>query len=262
MDRQLPRFMGHRGAAGAAPENTLASIRKAAELGAPWVEFDVMLTRDRVPVLFHDDSLKRVTGRDALMAESPYAAIASLDAGGWFAPEFAGEPIPTLDAALAVTRELALHPNIEIKSTPGRDVETAEAVIEVATRCWRDPGSTPYVSSFSRMSLATAKALRPDWPRGLIAHKIPPDWPVALQALDCTAFHVNHENFEWQDVAMVKSAGYQMAAFTVNLEARARELLDCGLDCLITDRPDRISRAVDPRPATPPSISGAVDPGR
>ena len=68
MDLTFPRFMGHRGAAGLAPENTLASIRKAADQGAPWVEFDVMLTGDGVPVLFHDDSLKRLTGLDVLMA--------------------------------------------------------------------------------------------------------------------------------------------------------------------------------------------------
>ncbi len=73
----LPRVIGHRGAAASAPENTLAGLRAAAALGATWVEFDVMLTKDRVPVLFHDDNLRRITGRDALMAETSYAELAS-----------------------------------------------------------------------------------------------------------------------------------------------------------------------------------------
>ena len=65
----LPRVIGHRGAAGAAPENTLASIRKARELGASWVEFDVKLTRDGQAILFHDDDLERTTdGRGAVAA--------------------------------------------------------------------------------------------------------------------------------------------------------------------------------------------------
>ena len=57
----IPKVIGHRGAAGYAPENTLASIRKAAELGARWVEFDVMLSQDEVPILMHDDTLNRTT---------------------------------------------------------------------------------------------------------------------------------------------------------------------------------------------------------
>ncbi|MDH3919787.1 MAG: glycerophosphodiester phosphodiesterase family protein, partial [Rhodospirillales bacterium] len=75
MDLELPRVMGHRGAAAWAPENTLASIQKAADLGATWVEFDVMLTGDGRPVLFHDDNLKRLTGLDALMARTPYSRV-------------------------------------------------------------------------------------------------------------------------------------------------------------------------------------------
>ena len=97
---ELPRIMGHRGAAGRAPENTLAGLRAAADMGATWVEFDVMLSGDGVPVLFHDDNLKRTTGRNAHMAETPFADLAALEAGAWFAPAFAGEPIPALEAAL------------------------------------------------------------------------------------------------------------------------------------------------------------------
>ena len=121
---ELARVMGHRGAAGRAPENTLAGLRTAAALGMTWAEFDVMLTGDGVPVLFHDDNLKRTTGRDALMAETSFADLAGLDAGGWFAPEFAGEPLPSLEAALALALQLGLTPNVEIKPTPGTDAAT------------------------------------------------------------------------------------------------------------------------------------------
>jgi len=258
MDLTFPRFMGHRGAAGLAPENTLASIRKAADLGAPWVEFDVMLTGDGVPVLFHDDSLKRLAGLDVLMAETPYGTVATLDAGSWFDPVFAGEPIPTLEAALALTEELGIHPNIEIKPTPGRDVDTAQAVVEVTERCWNPSRPPPFISSFSHMSLAVAKVLRPQWPRGCIVHEIPVDWPVVLQALDCTSFHVNCKYLDWQTVAMVKSAGYKVAAFTVNSGTQARELIDAGVDSVITDRPDEIACALDLGPIEDGSVEAVV----
>ena len=237
--------MGHRGAAAWAPENTLASIGKAAELGAASVEFDVMLTGDGVPVLFHDDNLKRITGVDALMAETSYGELEALDAGRWFQPEFDGERIPTLEAALGLAHDLNLDVNIEIKSTPGRDVETAEAALKAAAAFYGRRRRQPMISSFSRMSLAAARVLRPTWPRGLVAHKVPVDCQVALNALGCVSFHLNSKCLTWEFVGQVKNAGYGVAAFTVNQARRARDLVDCDVDCMITDVPDRIAAALN-----------------
>ena len=243
MGFKLPRVMGHRGAAASAPENTLAGLRKAAELGASWVEFDVMLTGDGVPVLFHDDNLQRITGLDALMASTPYERVKTLDAASWFGPGFAPEPVPSLKDALALLRELDLRPNMEIKPTPGRDVETAEAALETTAAAWPAAAPPPLISSFSRMSLAAARALQPHWPRALIAHKVPLDWRIALEALGCAAFHLNAKVLDWPFVAEVKSAGYQVAAFTVNRPARAKALIESEVDCIISDAPERILAA-------------------
>ena len=84
----IPRLIGHRGAAAAAPENTLASLRKAKELGASWVEFDVKLTRDGHPVLIHDERLERTTSGRGEVALTTLVELQKLDAGGWFAPAF------------------------------------------------------------------------------------------------------------------------------------------------------------------------------
>lgn len=230
--------MGHRGAAAHAPENTLASIRRAAEVGASAVEFDVMLSADGVPVLFHDDRLERVTGEAGLMAETPASEVDRLDAGAWFDPAFRGEGVPSLGAALALMRELGLDPNMELKPTPGRDVETAIVALAVAGEAW-PAGPPPLVSSFSRMSLAAAMAARPDWPRALIAVKIPADWRTALQALDCRAFHVGHKALDAKRVAQIHDGGWQVAAFTVNDERRAQALYAIGVDCVISDAPER-----------------------
>ena len=240
---RLPRVMGHRGAAAHAPENSLAAIRAAAGLGADWVEFDVMLTGDGVPVLFHDDSLERITGKPAQMAETPWSRVAKLEAGSWFDAAFRGEPIPSLEAALELLLELGLTPNMEIKSTPGRDVETAVNALEVLANVWPDDKPAPLVSSFSRMALAAARALQPDWPRALIAFKIETDWQTALDALGCQAFHVYHKVLDWEKIALIKASGRQLATFTVNERRRARDLYDWGVDCVISDAPDRIAEA-------------------
>jgi len=109
-----PRVIGHRGACGHAPENTLASFRKAAELGVRWVEFDAALSSDGEIVLFHDDTLKRTTGRAGRLAETTWADLQGLDAGSWFSEDFAGEPIPTLRQAFQLLADLGLGAVIKL----------------------------------------------------------------------------------------------------------------------------------------------------
>src|SRR5690348_1162223 len=88
--------IGHRGACTYAPENTLASFKKAHELGIQWVEFDVMLSRDKVSVVFHDETLNRTTNGTGYIDECTFDELSKLDAGSSFGPEFKGERIPLL----------------------------------------------------------------------------------------------------------------------------------------------------------------------
>ncbi|MGH6884958.1 MAG: glycerophosphodiester phosphodiesterase family protein, partial [Geminicoccales bacterium] len=186
----LPLVIGHRGAAAVAPENTLAGLRAAKAAGVTWVEFDVMLTDDDVPVLFHDDSLKRVTGREQPMAETAYAALSALEAGTWFSSAFAGEPVPTLEQALALLVELRLRPNIELKPTPGRGRATAERTLAVLAERWPAGYAQPLISSFDRMALAAVQELAPALPRGLLAVELPADWRAAAVAFGCVSLHL------------------------------------------------------------------------
>jgi glycerophosphoryl diester phosphodiesterase len=119
---QLPKVIGHRGAAAYAPENTLASFREARRRGATWVEADIVLTADDVPIVMHDDSLKRTTGVDRLVAETRRADLPT--------------DVPTFEEAIACWGELGLGCNVEIKPTKGREAETARAVVETLRRCW------------------------------------------------------------------------------------------------------------------------------
>lgn len=238
-----PRIIGHRGAAVEAPENTISSIRKAAERGAVWVEFDVSLTRDGIPVLLHDQSLKRTTGRSGLIRDVTFADLRGLEVGSWFAVSFAGEPVPSLEEALAVILEEGLLPNVEIKGAPGAEVETAKAVVAVLHRCWPKDSPSPLLSSFSRLSLASARVEAPDLPRALIAHRLPGDWAEALAVLECVSLHLNGKYLTAERVSLVKRAGYGVGAFTVNSGSRAVELAGWGVDSIITDDPASIIAA-------------------
>ena len=240
----LPRVMGHRGAAGLAPENTLAGLRAAKEAGLSWVEFDVMLSGDGVPVLFHDDNLERITGKIGKTVATPYADLAGLEAGAWFGPDFAGEPLPSLEMAITLLLDLGLRPNLEIKPTPGRDRETAAGVLAVIDRCWPGDRPPPLISSFSRKALGVARDRAPHLPRALIAWWRPPDWRRAAARYRCASLHIAGNRLRPRLVTNIKRAGYALAAFTINEPDQARELLAWGVDCIITDRPDVILPAL------------------
>ena len=155
-------MIGHRGAAARAPENTLAGLREAHELGARWVEFDVMLSRDGVPVLIHDETLQRTTDGRGAVARHTAAEIRPLDAGAWFAPEFAGERVPTLEEAVALLLELGLHANVEIKPATGHEVgDRRGGRRRCLQRLWPKTGPRLLLSSFERDALAAAQRVAP-----------------------------------------------------------------------------------------------------
>lgn len=241
---RLPRVMGHRGAAGAAPENTLVGLRAAADQGARWVEFDVMLSGDGVPVLIHDENLKRTTGRNALVARTPLAELRALDAGAWFAPAFTGERIPTFEEALALLLDLSLSPNVEIKPSKGVDKATARAVMAALSHLWPLERMPVLVSSFSRVCLAVAERDAPQFPRGLLVTRPPRDWSEAARRLGCSTVHVEARRLTPQMAERIKAAGYGLAVYTVNDADVARDMIAAGVDCVITDTPGAIIAAL------------------
>ena len=94
-------IIAHRGYSAVAPENTLAAVEAAIAAGADAVEFDLHVTRDGVPVLFHDATLERTTDGSGPLCARSHEELRSLDAGAWFDVRFAGEPVPSLAEALA-----------------------------------------------------------------------------------------------------------------------------------------------------------------
>ncbi|NIA72172.1 glycerophosphoryl diester phosphodiesterase [Pelagibius litoralis] len=251
----LPRIMGHRGAKALAPENTLASLKAAAAAGVTWVEFDVMLTSDGQPVLFHDDTLKRTTGVAGAMAETPLAVVQDLDASHGFGRRYGRRAeagfrgradcrVPSLEQTVACLLDLGLTPNVEIKSSPGLAKETAEVTLTRLLGLWPGDRLPPLISSFERESLAAASRVAPQWPRGFLAEKLPADWRDAMAALDCASLHLYWRRTRKADVQAAKAAGYAVAVYTVNGLRAGRRLLDKGVDCLITDRPDRLLAAL------------------
>lgn len=240
MGYRLPRVVGHRGAAASAPENTLAGLRRALQLGVGWVEFDVKLTGDGVPILMHDAVLERTTDGRGAVADTAYTAIRELDAGAWFGPEFAGERVPSFDEAIDLLLSHGLAANVEIKPCPGRERETGTAVARRLAERWPSERPPPLLSSFAEAALEAAREAVPALPRGLLVGAVPEDWRARLERLGCVSLHCSHRHLEPAAVSAVHAAGYPLLVYTVNEAERARTLYSWGVDCICTDRPEAI----------------------
>ncbi len=238
---RLPRVIAHRGAAAFAPENTLASLSRAAELGARWVEFDVKLSRDGHLFLLHDDTLDRTTNGRGPAAAAAWEQLAALDAGSWFGPQFAGERIPELHDVFALLDRLGLGANVEIKPCPGREADTGAAVAQATLRLWPARLPVPLLSSFSGEALDAARRVAPHLPRGLCFESLPGDWAARMRRHGCASLHCDHVPLGADDVAAIHAVGVPLAVYTVNDPARARQLLGWGVDGVFTDRLDLLA---------------------
>ena len=238
-----PRVIAHRGGGTLAPENTLAGLRKAKELGFNGVEFDVMLAADNTPILMHDETLARTTSGSGAIAQTPYADMLKLDAGSWHSPQYAGEPVPSFELAAKLCLELGLWTNVEIKPAKGFEAETGTATALLARALWRDAAAQPLLSSFQPAALAAARAAVPELSRGAITRSIPPEWESWMQKLGCVSLHCDYRMLLRQQVRMVRDRGYWLACWTVNDPEIARVLFDWGVDAVITDRLDLIGPA-------------------
>jgi glycerophosphoryl diester phosphodiesterase len=239
---QLPRIIGHRGAAARAPENTLAGLRRAHALGCAWVEFDVRLTGDGAAVLCHDPALDRTTNGSGAVSSQNLAAIRDCDAGGWFGPAFAGEKVPTLAEALRLAALLGLGANIEIKADQGREYATAAAVAAALNELG-DRAPAVVVSSFLAAAVGAMRALAPHVRRGILFRVVPRGWEEVGARLGCAMIGADHRRLRPRRAAQIRAAGYQLAAYTVNDPARARLIFGWGVTSVFTDTPDILLKA-------------------
>lgn len=249
MSLKLPKVIGHRGAAGYAPENTLEGIHTAADMGVEWVELDVKLTKDDVPIIFHDDILDRTTNGSGLVAETTYEDLKQFEAGSWFGESFTGIKIPTLEEALDVLIERNLGFNLEIKPCPGREKETAEVALDYLSQIW-DDHQRLLISSFQHVCLEVARDMAGDWSRGLLLapeknaqgddEGINPDWREIADYLDVKTINLGASIATREIVEQVIDEDLIPLVYTVNEPIDARLFQSWGVESVFSDEPDVI----------------------
>jgi glycerophosphoryl diester phosphodiesterase len=237
--------IGHRGAAGCAPENTLAGLRKAKELGCRWVEVDVRLTADGQLILLHDERLERTTNGRGQAAAMPLATVRRYDAGHRFGDPFRDERVPTFTEAVGVLGELGIGANIELKAARGRAAETGAAAAALISRMWPPHLPAPLISSFLQEALSAARACAPSIAQGLLFRSVPTNWQIHAQKLGCATIHADHRCLHPALVAEIRDAGYPLLTYTVNDAARALTLFDWGVTSVFSDVPHIIRAAAE-----------------
>lgn len=244
---ERPRVIAHRGFSGVAPENTLAAIRRAIEVGADMVEIDVGLTSDGHVVVIHDETLDRTTDGSGLLSATPFAKVRGLDAGSWFSPEFAGEKVPTLAEVLELVRgEILL--NIEIKGEAVTDqVEggISHQVLELVRE--RDMLDLIVISSFEPKALKHARRLDSEVKTASLynreIHRGMSPMEVMTDA-GSNGFNISARWLRKKTICASHRHGRPLAAYTVNREGTMKRLIAKGVHALFTDRPDVMIRIV------------------
>ena len=235
----LPNLIAHRGASAHAPENTLVALRKAKEMGATWVEFDVMLDSRGEAIIFHDNKLHRTTNGYGYVAKTPYSVIATLDAGYWFGSEFVGAQVPTLADWLQEAALLNMGINLEMKLSKLQRADLlVEQVVSHLARYWKQDLPQPLISSTSVDCLMAIRERAPQLMLGYIVSRWAKAWRKIMARCGCVSLHVNERQLNQERINAVKAEGYRVLAFTVNDARRAYELFDISVDAVFSDYPE------------------------
>jgi len=240
---------GHRGDGSTAPENTMPAFDRALDSSIDFVETDVQLTRDGVPVLFHDVRLDRTTNGQGTVAEHTIAQLRKLDAGSWYGKSYAGTRIPTLDTFLARLAKSDKKALVELKFS-WTAAELRPVITLIDRHALRD---RVVLQSFSLETLANLQRVAARYPRMMLVREIPADpVPMARQfdviALATTAVAVAKSP---EAVVRLHEAGIGVICYTLNSRKQWSEVQGRGVDGIITDTPgDLGSWLADGAPAT------------
>ncbi|MFI9234610.1 glycerophosphodiester phosphodiesterase family protein [Streptomyces cinnamoneus] len=258
-DPAVPVAIGHRGVPVQAPENTLASIDRAARLGVEWVENDVQRTKDGALVVMHDTTLERTTDvkrrypRRApwKIADFTLAEIEKLDAGSWYGRRFAGERVPTLGRYLQRVDRNGQKLLLEVKAPELYPGIERQMVAELRRAGWLDSRhvkSRLVVQSFNASSLKTLHKLRPDIKKGFLGAPKPAE--LRTYAAFADQINPNHKSVTAAWVRSVHALKgphgrrLEVSAWTVDDGDRAVSLAHMGVDGIISNAPHVVADAL------------------
>lgn len=225
----------HRGGAATAPENTIPAVRAALAQGYDYVEVDLTLTADGAVVLLHDATVDRTTDGTGRVAELTLAEVQALDAGSWFAPEFAGTRIPTAAEFLDVLDELSGRAILDLKGIWNPQA-AAVLVAEIEARGLE---RSVAVASFDARTLAYIEAQSRTVMRLAILKTLPDDVAHAVAQVGARGVVLDRRAVSARPevVDELHAAGLRVIVYTLNTERQFGAVTQLGVDGIVTDDP-------------------------
>ncbi|MBN2983175.1 MULTISPECIES: glycerophosphodiester phosphodiesterase [Cohnella] len=235
--------VAHRGWSGGAPENTLAAFRLAmSEPSVQWIELDVHLSKDEVPVVIHDATLNRTTNAKGKVRDKTAQELSAVDAGRWFHPIYEGEPVPALEQVLKLAAGRC-RLNIELKEG-GLDKDLLAKNVTELLRSYRIEQEA-VITSFDPELIVAARRHLPEVCTGLIVDKRSPRLVERLRALGADVLSIDYRRLNAALLRDAEEAGIRIMAWTVNDRRELAKLAAMPQAFQIcTNYPDRWLQAV------------------
>jgi glycerophosphoryl diester phosphodiesterase len=247
-----PLIIGHRGASAVAPENTLAAFREAIAVGADGIEFDVRLTRDGVPVVIHDNTLRRTGGLSQRIADLTWAEVAKVDVGSWFSRSFANETVPGLAELFTLFESNNSTLYLEMKCDSAAEyAPLAKACCELIAQ--RELKERVVIECFQLPALRIVSELSSDiktvalFEPSISNPSVLSDQSIINKATDvgAVALALHHRLARRSLVEKAKAAGMHVAVWTVDDPAWLERAHSLGIDALITNNPAKLIQTRD-----------------
>jgi glycerophosphoryl diester phosphodiesterase len=222
-------IVAHRGAAGKAPENTMASFSQAIEDKTDWIEFDVQETADGKIAVVHDSDFMKLAGNPEKVWGAPLLKLQQIDIGSWFDPSFSNERVPALKDVLAMAKGRA-KVVIELKYY-GHDEQLEQRVIDIVEKM--DMVNNAAIMSLKYDAVKKVRARRPDWTVGLLSATAIGD----LTRLDTDFLAVATGLASSGFIRRAHEAGKRVFVWTINDPVSMSRMMSLGVDGIITDEP-------------------------
>ena len=235
----MSKVCGHRGAAFFKPENTIPSFQWCVDNKIAWAECDVQLTKDNIPIIFHDESLERISNAKIILKETLYDEIKSIDAGSWFSKKFSNEKIPTLEELLLFSKSNDLNLNLELKFYEPVDNKYRQKLVRSVFSAIKKTQTTKQIliSSFDFKSLKHSRQLSNNIPLGLLFETLPSNWHSKANEIRTSTIHLDYEKTSIGQIKEISDKSFKPFVFTCNNPKKINMLWRFGLAGVITDNP-------------------------
>lgn len=229
---------GHRGDRSTAPENTLPALKGALDGPMVYVETDIRLSADGVPVLIHDDTVDRTTNGRGNVSELTLAELQELDAGSWYSQAFAGLRIPTLESFLVLLAESNKKAMLELKGAWAEEsLAAVDSLVESHGLAHR-----VVLASFNVDTLAALQTAVPELPRMVIIRDLPKEPVTLIREFEAIGVVTSPPSVEADPTVVdrIHKAGFGILLYTLNKEQSWQSALSLGVDGIITDEPSAL----------------------